>query len=133
MSEIDPEARVMHPIEVPNRKMHIANLCVSILLEKYPAPKGSLMVVTSESAEKYGPRLCQHLDNMFSECLATGRTILFKILWNPDGSPTIEATTKKIIMPTDLDTFEIAKRNAERNYGRRTAVIDPSMVGEPAV
>jgi hypothetical protein len=37
------------------------------------------------------------------------------VLWAPDGSPVIEPMNKKIIMPTDLDTFEIAKKNAERN------------------
>ncbi len=110
MTEIDPAARVMYPQEVPDRKMHIAGLCVSILLEKYPAPKGSLMVVTSEAVEKYGPRLCTQLDNLFSECLATGRTTYIKILWNPDGSPTIDATSSTIIQPTDLDTLKIAKK-----------------------
>jgi hypothetical protein len=109
MSEIDPTEFSMHPIDVPDRKRHIGNICVGILLQRYPAPKGSLMVVTQESIVKYGPKLGTALDNMFTECLTTGRTIYFRILWQPDGSPQIEASTKLIIQPTDLDTLKIAR------------------------
>ena len=105
----------MHPKDFPDehsRKMHIGNICMGILHTRYPAPKGSLSVVTQEAIVKYGPRLGTQIDNMFRDCCETGRSIHYKVLWAPDGSPVIEPMNKKIIMPTDLDTFEIAKKNA---------------------
>lgn len=70
-------------------KVAIGRYAVGILLHEYPAKRGSLSVVDQDALTKYGPRVYQTIDNLYTECLATGRTLTLHVTWR-DGAPEIE-------------------------------------------
>lgn len=84
--EMDAEAAVRH-------------YAIGILRQGYPAMRGTGLACTPEAIKKYGVDVFQKIENIYKDCLATGRSVTIHVTW-PDGRPEIVVAKQgRIIIP----------------------------------
>jgi hypothetical protein len=95
-NQFDPVDMIISPLAgLPAAA--VGHYATGILLNAYPAHKGTGLVVDPNAMAKYGPKVYRTIDNIYRECLETGRTLTLHVTWH-DGEPDIVVARKQSII-----------------------------------